>query len=149
MAGELTTTLAHELNQPLGAILANAETAEMIIKSPVPDLKEVADILADIRQDDQRAADVIDRLRSMIRKKPFEPRLIDLNEVVHDTIRFLAALAIARAVDLATLLASAPIHIKGDPILLQQVLMNLIVNAMDAMSDMPSAETQDHDLDRA
>ncbi len=140
MAGELTATIAHEINQPLGAMLANVETAEMMIKSPVPDLHEIGEILADIRRDDQRASDVIVRLRSLLKKAPFEPRQIDLNDVVRETVRFLSALSIAREVEMISLIAPTPLPVNGDFIQLQQVILNLIVNAMDAMSGMPSAE---------
>jgi signal transduction histidine kinase len=140
MAGELTTTIAHELNQPLGAILANAETAELMVKSPAPDLDEIGEILADIRRDDVRASEVIGRLRSMLKKVPFELKDIDLNEVAKQTVQFLSALAIARQFDLVSLFAPTPLPISGDPVQLQQVILNLIVNAMDAMSGMPSAE---------
>ena len=139
MAGELTTTIAHELNQPLGAIMTNVETAELMVKSPVPDLQEIGEILADIRRDDVRAAEVIDRLRALLKKTPFELKDIDLSEVARETMRFLSALAVAREVDL-TLIAPMPLPIKGDQVQLQQVILNLIVNAMDAMSGMPSAE---------
>jgi signal transduction histidine kinase len=88
MAGELTATIAHELNQPLGSILTNAETAELIVKSPAPDLGELVEILADIRRDDERASEVIGRLRSLLKKAPFEPKHIDLNEVARETVRF-------------------------------------------------------------
>src|SRR4029079_17642115 len=77
---------------------------------------------------------------SLLKKRPFEPRHIDLNDVVHETERFLAAIATRREVDLTMQVASSPVPIKGDPILLQQVIMNLVVNAMDAMSAMPIAE---------
>ena len=140
IASELTTTIAHELNQPLGAILLNAETADLIIKSPAPDLDEIGGLLADIRRDDERASEVIGRLRSLLKKAPFEPKHIDLNEVARETMRFLSALAIAREVDLSSLVSQTPLPIKGDAIQLQQVILNLIVNAMDAMSGMPTAE---------
>jgi signal transduction histidine kinase len=139
-AGELTATIAHEINQPLGAIRTNIETAEIMVKSPAPDLQEIGEILADIRRDDERASEVIGRLRSLLKKAPFELKHIDLNEVVRETLRFLSALAIAREVDLASFMAPTPLPIKGDLIQLQQVILNLIVNAMDAMSSMPSAE---------
>jgi signal transduction histidine kinase len=138
MAGELTATIAHEINQPLGAILTNIETAELMVKSPAPDLQEIGEILADIRRDDERASEVIGRLRSLLKKAPFELKQIDLNEVVRETVRFLSALAIAREVDLTSFIAPTPLPVKGDLIQLQQVLLNLIVNAMDAMSGMPS-----------
>jgi signal transduction histidine kinase len=139
MAGELTATIAHELNQPLGAILTNVETAELIVKSPLPDLQEIGEILADIRRDDVRASEVIGRLRALLKKAPFELKHIDLSEVTRETMRFLSALAVAREVDL-TLIAPTPLPIKGDQVQLQQVILNLIVNAMDAMSAVPSVE---------
>jgi signal transduction histidine kinase len=140
MAGELTATIAHELNQPLGAILTNIETAELMVKSPAPDLQEIGEILADIRRDDVRASEVIGRLRTLLKKMPFELKDIDLNDVAQETVRFLSTLAIAREVDLISFIAPTPLPIKGDQIQLQQVILNLIVNAMDAMSGMPSAE---------
>jgi signal transduction histidine kinase len=140
IAGELTTTISHELNQPLGAILTNTETAEMIVKSATPDLNEVAEILADIRRDDLRATEVIGRLRSLLRKAPLELKHIDFNEVARDTMRLLSALAVARKVAFTSLVGEAPLPIKGDAVQLQQVILNLIVNAMDAMSNMPIAD---------
>jgi C4-dicarboxylate-specific signal transduction histidine kinase len=73
-AGELSSSIAHELNQPLGTILTNAETAELILNSPSPDLSEIKEILADIRRDDLRASEVIRRMRSLLMRAPFEPR---------------------------------------------------------------------------
>jgi signal transduction histidine kinase len=140
MAGELTATITHELNQPLGAILANTETAELMVKSLAPDLQEIGEILADIRRDDLRASEVIGRLRSMLKKVPFELKDIDLNDVAQQTVQFLSALAIARQFDLISLVAPMHLPIKGDQVQLQQVILNLIVNAMDAMSGMSSAE---------
>jgi signal transduction histidine kinase len=133
-AGELTASIAHEINQPLGAILTNVETAESLIKSPAPDLQEIGEILADIRRDDMRAGQVISRLRSLLKKVPLELKQIDVNDVVRETMQFLSALAIAREVTLTSLIASAPLSIKGDPIQLQQVILNLIMNAVEAMS---------------
>jgi signal transduction histidine kinase len=140
MAGELTATITHELNQPLGAILVNAETAELMVKSPTPDLEGIREILADIRRDDVRASEVIRRLRGLLKKAPFELKDIDLNDVAQETVRFLSALAIAREFDLISLVAPMHLPIKGDRVQLQQVILNLIVNAMDAMSGVPSAQ---------
>jgi signal transduction histidine kinase len=140
VASELTATIAHEINQPLGAILVNIETAELMIGSPSPNLREIQEILSDIRRDDQRASEVIGRLRSLLKKAPFELKHIDLNDVAGETIKFLSALAIAREVELTDFIAPAPLPIKGDRVQLQQVIVNLIVNAMDAMSGMPSME---------
>ena len=88
MAGELTATIAHEINQPLGAILANIEAAEVMAKSPAPDLHEIREILADIRRDDVRASEVIRRLRGLLKKAPFELKDIDLNNVAEETVQF-------------------------------------------------------------
>jgi C4-dicarboxylate-specific signal transduction histidine kinase len=109
-----------------------------MIGSATPDLREIGEILADIRRDDERASQVIGRLRSLLKKAPFELRDIDLNDVVRETTAFLSALAVAREVNLTDVIAPAPLPIRGDRIQLQQVILNLIVNAMDAMSDMPS-----------
>jgi signal transduction histidine kinase len=139
-AGELTATIAHEINQPLGAIHANAETLELMLKSPSLNMDEVKEIVADIRRDDARASDVIHRLRSLLKKAPFEPRVIDLNDVVRETIELLSALAIAQRVEIGTSATLSSLPIRGDRVQLQQVILNLVVNAMDVMADMPIAE---------
>jgi signal transduction histidine kinase len=140
MTGELTASIAHELNQPLGAIRTNTETMELMLNSSTPDLAEIRQIAADIRRDDERASEVILRLRSLLKKAPFELKDIDLNAIARETVDFLAALAVARHVELRNSISGEPLPIKGDRIQLQQVALNLIVNAMDAMSDMPVAE---------
>lgn len=139
-AGELTASIAHELNQPLSAILTNAETLESMLKSPAPDIDELKTIVGDIRNDDERASEVIRRLRSLLKKAPFELKNIDLNDVARETAEFISALAAARQVDLRAFIGSTPLPIRGDRIQLQQVILNLIVNAMDAMASLPDAE---------
>jgi len=139
-AGELTASIAHEINQPLGAIQTNAETMELMLRSPSPDIDEIKEITADIRRDQERASEVIRRLRSMLRRAPFELSDIDLNELVRETEDFLSALAVSRQVELSSSIAPMPLPIRADHIQLQQVILNLIVNAMDAMADMPKAE---------
>lgn len=133
--GELTTSIAHELNQPLGSILTNAETAELMLKARSPDLDEIGHILADIRRDDQRASEVIRRLRSVLRKTPFEIRKLELNDTVWEAIGLAAAVADGRRIALSYVPAVTALPIKGDPVQLQQVILNLIINAMDAISD--------------
>lgn len=132
---ELTTSIAHEINQPLGSILTNAETAELMLKSSSPNLDEVREILVDIKRDDQRASEVIRRLRSMLKKTPFEMRDIDLNESIREVIRFVMAPARGRDIELEHATTSTDLHVKGDPVQLQQVILNLIINAMDAISE--------------
>lgn len=139
-AGQLTASISHELNQPLGAILTNAETMEAILACPSPDLEELKQIASDIRRDDQRASDVIRRLRALLTKAPFELKAIDLNEVVIETCDFLSGLAVSRQVEIDSLSYSGPLPIVGDGVQLQQVLLNLVVNAIDALANKPAAE---------
>jgi signal transduction histidine kinase len=139
MAGELTTSIAHELNQPLGAILLNTETLEMMIGASALDLVEIGEIVREIRRDDQRASEVLHRLRSLLKKTPFELKIIDINEVVRDTIDLVTGVARARAVRLDVSLTSDELPILGDPIQIEQVIMNFMLNASDAMADMPES----------
>jgi signal transduction histidine kinase len=134
-AGELTASIAHEINQPLGSILTNAETADAILDSTSPDIAELKDIVKDILQDDRRASEVIRRMRSLLKKAPFEQKNLDLNEVVRDTVEFLSSLAVGRKVELVSAITPAALPILGDRIQLQQVILNLVVNGIDAMRD--------------
>lgn len=140
--GELTTSIAHELNQPLGSILTNAETAELMLRAAQPDLVEIQQILADIRRDDQRASEVIRRLRSVLKKTPFEVKNIELNDTVREAIDLVKALAQGRRITLSYLPVMAGLHVKGDPVQLQQVILNLIINAMDAISDADTGKRE-------
>src|SRR5882757_6308011 len=140
--GQLTTSIAHELNQPLGAILTNAETAELMLKDSSPNLDEVREILADIRRDDQRASEVIRRLRSVLKKTPFETRDIDLNEAVRQVIGFVSAMAQERDIALKCSTTSADLIVRGDAVQLQQVILNLMMNAIDAISETEARERE-------
>ena len=140
LAGELTASIAHELNQPLGSILVNTETAALMLEQPAPDVGELKEILSDIRRDDQRAGEVIRRLRSLLKRAPFEAREIDLNAMVVEALDLMAALAEARGVSLDRVLASTPLPVRADNIQLQQVLINLMVNAIDAMGHLDGAQ---------
>ncbi len=137
-AGELTASIAHEINQPLGSILTNAETAQAILKSPSPDMAELNEIVGDILRDDQRASEVIRRMRSLLTKAPFELKSLDLNEVARETVEFLSSLVVGRKVELTSLITPDALPILGDCIQLQQVILNLVVNGIDAMKDTPS-----------
>ena len=139
-AGEMAASIAHEINQPLGAILNNVETAEMILESASPNLNEVKEIVGDIGRDNRRASEVIRRLRSYVMKAPFERKDFDLNDLVAETVSFLSPQARSHQVVLRSKLTQAPLRINGDPIQLQQVLSNLILNAVDAASDTTLAE---------
>jgi signal transduction histidine kinase len=137
-AGELTSSIAHELNQPLGSILTNTETAEILLKESAPDLVAVREILVDIKRDDERASEVIRRLRSMLKKTPFEIKELDLNETVREAIGFIAAISDRRGVTLKLTATASELRVNGDPVQLQQVLLNLMINAMDAISEADS-----------
>jgi signal transduction histidine kinase len=131
--GELSGAIAHELNQPLGAILRNTEAAEMMLQSRSPDITELRAILTDIKHDDERAGEVIRRLRRLLGKAPLEPQEIDLNEVLSEVFALLAAQAARRGISLSASLAMPAPRISGDRIQLQQVILNLVMNSMDAI----------------
>jgi signal transduction histidine kinase len=137
-AGELTASIAHEINQPLGSILTNAETAQAILKSPSPDIAELNEIVVDILHDDRRATEVIRRMRSLLKKAPFELKNLDLNDLARETVEFLSTTAVARKVELTSLITQNALPILGDRIQLQQVILNLVVNGIDAMTDTPT-----------
>ena len=134
-AGEMAASISHELNQPLGAILTNAETLDVILKSPTPDITELKDIVKDILHDDQRAGEVIRRIRSLLKKAPFELKDFDLNDLVRETLGVLSALAAARKVELTSSITQNALPILGDRIQIQQVILNLVVNGIEAMKD--------------
>ena len=137
-AGELTASISHEINQPLGSILTNAETAQAILRSPNPDIAELDEIVADIVQDDRRATEVIRRMRSLLKKTPFELKNLDFNDLVRDTVEFLSSLAVGRKIELVSRITPEALLILGDRVQLQQVILNLVVNGIDAMKDNPS-----------
>ena len=139
-AGEMAASIAHEINQPLGAILNNVETAKIMLMSQAPDLKEMHEIVNDIGRDNGRATDVIGRLRSFMRKVPVERQSFDLNDHVAETLKFMSPEAKSRETILRSELNGAPLRINGDPIQLQQVLSNLILNGFDATSETTQAE---------
>jgi signal transduction histidine kinase len=137
-AGEMTGSIAHEMNQPLGAILTNAETAKAILKSPSPDIAELNEIVDDILRDDQRAGEVIRRMKSLLKKAPFELKNFDLNDLVRETLGVASSLAVGRKVELTSSITSDALTILGDRIQIQQVILNLVVNGIDAMRDTPA-----------
>jgi PAS domain S-box-containing protein len=135
--GELAASLAHELNQPLGAILSNAEAAEMFLAAEPPALDEVRSILADIRKDDQRASEVIQRMRSLLRKQELSPQAIDINEAVGEILKLLSIDASARKVAMNFERMLDLPRVWSDPVHLQQVVLNLVLNGMDVMAEIP------------
>jgi signal transduction histidine kinase len=135
IAGELTGAIAHEINQPLGAILSNADAGDLLLDSGMDRRDELRAILADIRRDDLRASEVIQRLRDLLGKQKFERKEFDLNEAVSDLEPIMRAEARRRGVLLETRRAPETLAIMGDRVQIQQVLINLVLNAMDAVAD--------------
>jgi C4-dicarboxylate-specific signal transduction histidine kinase len=134
--GELAASLAHELNQPLTAILSNANAARRFLEAEPPDLKEVREILADIAADDRRASEVIQRMRAMLRKGELDRRVLDLNELVTDAVRLVSSDAVLRQVRIDEQLATSVIQIIGDRVQLQQVVINLLLNGLDVSAEL-------------
>jgi len=134
---ELTASLAHELNQPLAAILSNAQAALRFLESDKPDLNEFREILQDIISDDQRAGNVIRSLRSMMKREEGEKRPIILNNILNDVIQIFRSEAIFRNVRMETELDGSLPPVFGDKIQLQQVVLNIIMNGAEAMFRNP------------
>ena len=133
--GQLASSLAHEINQPLGAILRNAEAAELFMQNESPDLEEVRAILADIRKDDQRAGSIIERMRTLLKGHNLDKRTVHVGELVGDVVALVRADAAERHVKLEVAVAEDLPSVLGDRVHLQQVLLNLIVNGLDALDE--------------
>jgi PAS domain S-box-containing protein len=132
--GELSGALAHELNQPLAAILTNAQAARRFLRREPADLHEIGDILDDIVDEDKRAGEVIRRVRALFMKGDPVLQPLDINELVRDALALTNSTLIERKVPVILELGSGVGTVLGDRVQLQQVLLNLIVNACEAMS---------------
>ena len=137
LMGEMSASIAHELNQPLAGILSNAAAGQRFIDRGNVDQAEIRELLGDIVADGRRASDVVRGIRGMVKKGQVERRSVDLNEVVMDALRMASPDAVLRSCQLETSLDANLPRIDGDPVQLQQVLLNLVINAFDAMRDTP------------
>jgi len=134
-AGALSASVAHELNQPLGAILNYAETAELLLSEESLNVPQLREIIADIRRDDQRASEVIKHLRGLLKQRgELELQTFNLNDVIAAAIRILEPEAVKRGVALDTVQATTAFPVHADQVQLQQVVLNLAFNAMDAVA---------------
>ena len=138
--GELAASIAHEVNQPLGSVINNANACLAILSNSVSDLGEVQEALAEIIEGAERASDVISRVRQLSKKVPYERMGVNLREVIADGLALARLEAANRQVTIRVELADELPSIVGDRVQLQQVLLNLVVNAMDAMKTIPPAE---------
>jgi len=136
MLGELTASIAHEVNQPLGAILSNADAATMLMELPDPPLDEIREILSDIRRDNMRASEVIRQVRSMVVRGEIERAPLDPGELARRVAAMVRHDCKARSISLTCDVAEDLPQICGEKVRLEQVLLNLLLNAMDALKEV-------------
>jgi PAS domain S-box-containing protein len=132
--GQLTASIAHEVKQPIAATVSNAQAALRWVTREPPDLDEVRQALTHIVQDGKRAGDVVGRIRDLIKKTPPREDRFDINAAIHEVIELTHAEAVKTGVSVRTELADRLPLIQGDRVQLQQVMLNLIINAVEAMS---------------
>ena len=138
MSGELSATIAHEIKQPLAAILTNVSVAEMLLSSSQPQLGELREMIEDVRRDGLRANQTIDRVRALARKQPMILEPVDLRRVIEDVLSLAYHDAVRRGVRIEVATESGLPLVLADRICLQQVLLNLITNGLDAMQETPA-----------
>jgi two-component system sensor kinase FixL len=138
--GELAVSLAHELNQPLTAILSNTQAAQRFVATGPVDLAEVREILKDIVQDTNRASEVIRRIRALLKKGEREIASLDPVAVIRDAVQLLHNDAIVRGMRMSVHHDANPARVYGDKVQLQQVMLNLLLNAFDAMDGRPASD---------
>lgn len=142
MLGELSGSIAHELNQPLAAILSNAQAAQRFLAHGIQHVGEVREILSDIVDDDRRAGEVIKHLRVLLKKDETHYNVLEINELVRDVLRLMRSDLLNRSVTLSTDLAPALPVLRGDSIQLQQVMLNLLMNGCEAMETAAPSRRQ-------
>lgn len=136
--GEMAGSLAHELNQPLTAILSNVRAAQRFLAADPVDLAEVREILNDIAQDNWRASEVIRRIRAFVKKGDLELAPLDIARTLRDVVLLVHSDAIVRGIRVTLDIDDDVPAVRGDKVQLQQVILNLLLNAFDAMSDSPA-----------
>jgi PAS domain S-box-containing protein len=142
LLGELAGSLAHELNQPLTAIVASAAAAEEYMKEDRRNDEELRDALKDMREQGQRAGEIISRIRAMLRKDPGQMSRQDINIAVKEVLEMVHSELVIRRVTPVLLLDPLLPPVNGHGVQLRQVLLNLVINACDAMIDVPARQRQ-------
>lgn len=135
--GELASSIIHELNQPLSAILCNIDTAELLLKQAPPTLGQLREIIGDIRQESQRAGEMIQGMTALLLKQETERQPLEINLMAEEVLRFVKEDAISRKILIMTELSPQLPAIHGNRVQLQQVVLNFVMNAMDAMAQQP------------
>jgi signal transduction histidine kinase len=132
--GELAGSIAHEINQPLAAVVTNADACRRWLTGPVPNLDEARAAVTRIVRDGNRASDVIGRIRALLKKNPTEQACLDTNEIIHEVLGLIQTEIRKHGVVLRLELAADLPRILGDRVQLQQVLLNLMMNGIEAMT---------------
>jgi signal transduction histidine kinase len=133
----LTSSIGHELGQPLGSIVSNAQALQMMVTANRATSETIGEILTDIQTQGVRATQIIDRHWTMLRSHQLDKKPIDVHAVIRETLGLVEHTMSMRQVEASVDLSPSPCVIDGDPVLLQQVFVNLVVNAVDAMADLP------------
>src|SRR5271157_6084213 len=133
--GQLAASLAHELSQPLAAIMSNAEAAQRFAGRPNPDMLEIREALDDITRDDKRARGVIQGMRAMLKKENVVIEPVNLNQIATSVVQMIRNEATLRGMRIEMALFPSAVMVKGDQVGLQQVVLNLASNGLDAMTD--------------
>ena len=139
--GELSASIAHEVNQPLGAISGNADAVELLLDADPPKLDDARRVLGDLKKANQRASEIVLHIRQLLRKRELEFEPFDLNGAASEVIRLAESDAVRRGVEILTEYGPLPL-VCGDRLQFQQVLLNLVMNGMDAMADAPAGRRQ-------
>jgi C4-dicarboxylate-specific signal transduction histidine kinase len=134
--GELTASIAHEINQPLAAVMTNANACLRWLAGPMPNLDEAREAVTRINRDGKRASDVIDRIRTLVKKSTTEKARVDLNEAIQEVVGLVQSEIQKNGVTLRMELATDLPQILGNRVQLQQVILNLVMNGIEAMSEI-------------
>src|SRR5581483_1521835 len=134
--GELTASLAHEVNQPIAAAVTDANTCLRWLNRDEPDVAEAREAASRMVKDATRAAEIVNRIRALFKKSPVQRELVDVNEIIQEMVVLLRDDVTRYSISVRTKLAADTPYVQGDRVQLQQVLMNLLMNSIDAMKDV-------------